>query len=83
MIEWETRVDGEGPLSVATEYSVENCPHSSMKMIYHKIPYGTLYVLVCVESDCNYSELFCEHAQNSWNKAQTNLTCDLCGVDGT
>jgi hypothetical protein len=70
-------------MSVNTTYTAAGCRHKSEKVIYHDTPYGKVLILVCTDPECNYSEMHCEHTQNSWNKAGTELTCDLCGEDGT
>lgn len=44
-------------------------------------PLGTISADVCEK--CDYQIAWCTHERNSWNIAGTELTCDLCGADGT
>lgn len=43
---------------------------------------GEVILLVCEK--CPYiATTYCMHKKNSWNEEGTQLTCDLCGIDGT
>jgi hypothetical protein len=48
---------------------------------YVYVPEGGLMLLICTK--CRLIETHCLHLKNSWNKEETQLTCDLCGIDGT
>jgi hypothetical protein len=76
-------VSAEGVLARYNEYSAEGCTHPAEKVLYFEIPSGTVMVLVCTDEWCNHATLYCEHSKNSWNEDKTQLTCDLCGADGT
>lgn len=40
-----------------------------------------IILLIC--PDCHMIETHCLHVSNSWNEDGTQLTCNLCGIDGT
>jgi hypothetical protein len=43
---------------------------------------GSLWIEICTE--CPYIKTpLCNHEKNSWDAEGKNLTCDLCGMDGT
>lgn len=42
---------------------------------------GSILIEIC--NKCSYLSATCNHSNNSWNKEETILTCDLCGSDGT
>lgn len=42
---------------------------------------GEITVEMCLT--CGYVEARCAHEHSSWNENGTQLTCDLCGTDGT
>lgn len=42
---------------------------------------GTIQIETC--DRCPILWARCIHERNTWNAARTQLTCDLCGVDGT
>lgn len=42
---------------------------------------GTIEIESC--DRCPHLWVRCVHQHNTWNSAGTQLTCDLCGVDGT
>jgi hypothetical protein len=42
---------------------------------------GRIMVEACRK--CDHVKVTCEHLHNSWNAADTQLTCNLCGADGT
>lgn len=52
-----------------------------MDVLYLESTLGVLCVLAC--DQCPYLEAHCEHKENSWNADGTQLTCNLCGADGT
>lgn len=48
---------------------------------YIDTPDGNLILLICPV--CNIIETHCLHVRNSWDDEGKNLTCNLCGIDGT
>jgi len=42
---------------------------------------GTVEVESC--DQCPLVAVRCTHERNTWNADEAQLTCDLCGVDGT
>lgn len=55
--------------------------HTTMEIERDGVVVGSVEVWVCTR--CLLPEVRCTHSKNSWNKDGTELTCDLCGVDGT
>lgn len=50
-------------------------------VLYMENADGRLMIEACTE--CDHVNVACEHVKNSWNVEGTQLTCDLCGIDGT
>lgn len=42
---------------------------------------GVIAVQEC--EGCGYLNVECAHEKNTWDRAGQQLTCDLCGADGT
>jgi hypothetical protein len=50
-------------------------------VLYLESYLGGIQIEQC--SICPYMFVMCEHKYNNWNEEGTQLTCDLCGEDGT
>lgn len=42
---------------------------------------GSIILLICPV--CHHITTHCLHVNNTWNEEGSQLTCDLCGIDGT
>lgn len=55
---------------------------AALLLEYPTTPTGDEVTLwICEE--CHFIEAICEHSKCQWNKEGTELTCQLCGLDGT
>jgi len=53
----------------------------SASVFYMENWLGSIQVEEC--DACAYWTVMCEHKLNTWNSNGTQLTCNLCGADGT
>lgn len=67
--------------SKAHDYHVIINGYSTLDLLYVETANGRVVMEICEE--CEYTEIVCLHEMNSWNAEGTELTCDLCGEDGT
>lgn len=55
---------------------------SAWSFLWAEVPYlGEVELRIC--DTCHWISATCTHGKNSWNKEETHLTCNLCGIDGT